>query len=56
MEAKNLLLDVVTRWWSTFLSLRQARHLKKTVKCLLVSKIVECVELSNEEWVILHQI
>ena len=53
---KKLFQDVITRWWSTFRSLRRARFLKKAIKGLLATEEVSCENLSPLEWGILHQI
>ncbi len=53
---KKLFQDVITRWWSTFRSLRRARFLKKAIKGLLATEEVSCENLSPLEWGILHHI
>lgn len=53
---KKLLQDVITRWWSTFRSLRCARFLKKAIKGLLATEEISCENLTPLEWGILHQI
>jgi hypothetical protein len=50
------LQDVVTRWWSTYRSLRRMRFLKKAVRSLLVAEEIDCEDLSDAEWLVLHQI
>jgi len=50
------LQDVVTRWWSTYRSLRRTRWLKKAIKSLIVTEQVTIEDLSPDEWKILHQI
>jgi len=54
--ALGVLQDVVTRWWSTFRSLRRGRYLKKSIKALIAAEEVNCPVLSDEEWMILHQV
>ena len=53
---KKPLQDVVTRWWSTYRSLRRTRWLKKAIKGLIVTEQVTIEDLSPVEWSILHQI
>ena len=53
---KKPLQDVVTRWWSTYRSLRRTRWLKKAIKGLIVTEQVTIEDLSPDEWKILHQI
>ena len=54
--ALGLLQDVVTRWWSTFRSLRRGRYLKKAIKARIAAEEVNCPVLSDEEWTIRHQV
>jgi hypothetical protein len=37
-QPKKLLQDVVTRWWSTYHTLRRARFLKKAIMGLLAAE------------------
>ncbi len=53
---KKPLQDVVTRWWSTYRSLRRTRWLKKAIKGLIVTEQVTIEDLSPVEWSILHQV
>ncbi len=47
----KLLQDVVTRWWSMFRAIRQARF----IQSLLALGTIDCDVPKNDEWTILHQ-
>lgn len=55
---KKTLQDVITRWWSTFRSLRRLRWLKKAIaiKGLIGSEQIILDDLTADEWLVLHQI
>ena len=55
-KPKKPLQDVVTRWWSTYRSLRRLRWLKKAIKGLIATGEVSIEDLSADEWLCLHQI
>jgi hypothetical protein len=55
-EPKKTIQDVVTSWWFTYRSMRRLRFLKKANKFLIASELINCVDLTNEEWIILHQV
>ena len=55
-KPKKPLQDVVTRWWSTYRSLRRLRWLKKAIKGLIATGEVSIGDLSADEWLCLHQI
>ena len=55
-QPKKPLQDVVTRWWSTYRSLRRLRWLKKAIKGLIATGEVSIEDLSADEWLCLHQI
>ena len=52
---RKLLQDVVTRWWSTFRSLRRARFLCRIIQSLLALGMIDCEVPTEDEWIILHQ-
>ena len=51
----KLLQDIVTRWWSTFRALRQARILSRIIQSLVVLGEIDCELPTPEVWAILHQ-
>eukprot|EP00956_Cyclotella_meneghiniana_P041903 scaffold244197_cov36-Cyclotella_meneghiniana.AAC.1 len=53
---KKPLQDVVTRWWSTFRSIRRMRLLKKAVRSLMATGEISVTDLTDQEWLVLHQI
>ena len=53
---KKTLQDVITRWWSTYRSLRRLRWLKKAIQSLIVSEQVTLENLTPDEWLVLHQV
>jgi hypothetical protein len=53
---KKTLQDVVTRWWSTYRSMRRLRFLKKAIKCLIAAESINCIDLRDVEWRILYQV
>ena len=55
-EALKTLQDVITRWWSTYRSLRRGRWLKKAIGGLIASEQVDLEGLDRSEWLLLHQI
>ena len=55
VHAKKTLQDVITRWWSTYRSLRRTRWLKKAIKGLIASEQISVEDLTPDEWLILHQ-
>jgi hypothetical protein len=55
-EPKKTIQDVCTRWWSTYRSMRRLRFLKKAIKSLIASELINCVDLTNDEWIVLHQV
>ena len=55
-RTKKTLQDVITRWWSTFRSLRRFRWLKKAIKVIIATEQVMLDDLTTEEWLLLHQI
>jgi hypothetical protein len=55
-KPKKTIQDVVTRWWSTYRSMRRLRFLKKAIKSLIASELIKCDDLSNDEWMVLHQV
>ena len=54
--AVKTLQDVVTRWWSTFRSLKRLCWLKPAINTLKAQELITCDIPSDEQWVILHQI
>ena len=58
LKGKGLkpLQDVPTRWWSTHRSLSRMRFLNKAIRALLAAKEITCVDLTDAEWLVLHQI
>ena len=50
------LQDVVTRWWSTYRSLKRLRWLKPAIKTLKAQDLITCDIPTNEQWIVLHQI
>lgn len=55
-QPKKLLQDVVTRWWSSYRSLKRARFLRRAINGLLAAEEVECEVILPHEWKILEQI
>jgi hypothetical protein len=55
-QPKKTIQDVVTRWWSTYRSMRRLRFLKKAIKSPIALELIKCEDLSNDEWSVLHQI
>jgi hypothetical protein len=53
---KKTLQDVETRWWSTYRSIKRLRFLKKAIQGLLITEEVTCQNLTQSEWLILHQV
>jgi hypothetical protein len=53
---KKPLLDVVTRWWSTYCSITCLRFLKNPIRSLLVVGDIECEHITKEEWLVLDQL
>ncbi len=49
---KKPLQDVVTRWWSTYCSIKCVRFLKKAIRSLLVVGDIECKHITKEEWLV----
>ena len=47
---RKLILDVVTRWNSTFMMLQSCIKNKKAIKCYLVEHEKESLSLSESEW------
>ena len=56
VHAKKTLQDVITRWWSTYRSLRRTRWLKKAIKGLIASEQISVEDLTPDEWLVMHQI
>lgn len=56
LHPKKLLQDVVTRWWSSYRSLKRAHFLKKAINGLIASEEVDCEVLLPQEWKALEQI
>lgn len=52
---RKLLQDVVTRWWSTFRAIRQARFLRRIIQSLHALGTIDCEVPTDAEWTILHQ-
>ena len=50
------LQEVVTRWWSTYRSLKHLRWLKPAIKTLKVEELITCDILTNKQWIALQQI
>ena len=53
---KKTLQDVETRWWSTYRSIKRLRFLKKAIQGLLITEEITCQNLTQREWLVLHQI
>jgi hypothetical protein len=54
--AKRLLQDVITRWWSSYCTLKRLRFLNPALMCLYVTKEITCDMLDYDQWVVLEQI
>ena len=52
----NTLQDVVTRWWSSYRSLKRIRWLKPAIKTIKAPVLITYGIPSNNQWIILHQI
>ena len=48
--------DVITRWWSTWRALRRLRFLRAAICALVASNQVDCENLCDYQWEVLHQI
>jgi hypothetical protein len=48
-QPKKPLQDVVTRWWSTYRSMRRLRFLEKEIKSLVASEMINCIDRSDDE-------
>lgn len=53
---KKLLQDVITRWWSSYRSLKRAQFLKRAINALVAAEEVDCENILPHEWKILEQI
>ncbi len=51
-----ILKAVETRWWSDYRSIKHLRFLKKAIQGLLIKKDVMFQNLTQQEWLILHQV
>ena len=48
--------DVITRWWSTWRALMRLRFLRAAICALVASNQVDCKNLCDYQWEVLHKI